>query len=995
MKRNFILLLFASMGIAAGAQSTMETGYGNKVVAECQRLHSDGEYAAALTLIEKVDVSSLDARTRQEYELLKAITIFENDYVRGVELIGKYLEEYPNSSKKEMLYSYIAQGHYLDGDYAKACEWFALSDMERLDAHKRDRAQLRYALALLGNGQEQEAVSMLQHLKIESGSCAADASFYLAIISYDKGDYETAYRTFKSIQMERKYYLDVPYYLAGISLKQGKLDEAESTARWFIEDHGDKPQGERMHQITGAVEFLKGNYDKAIEELDVYMRSTGTPQRISCYQMGLSLFEEGQDSRAKQMLERCIDVEDELAQNALLHIGILQRKLGDDAGSVVSFERAAGMPFNDRVREEAMYNYAMCLHEANYSAFGKNIKAFETFLNEYPGSKYAARVDEQLVDLYLGTNDYETALLSISKINNPSPELLAAKQKIYYNIGVQELSLGNLRSSIDFLNSSLKLAKYDKETQAEALYWKGEALYRVGDYDAAKEALVQAVVLGCDNSGKAAYNIGYIHFQNGDYDKARAGFADFVNAANGEDAALVADALNRIGDTYYYQRQFSTAENYYSKAMETCSASADYPLFRSAITMGLNGNNSGKVEILQKLAESHPESNLLEEAYYEMGRAYIEQKQYDDAILAYDKLIELSPISPVARRAATEKAMIYNNMGDVDNAIKAYKHIIESYPESEEADVAAQDLKDVYIDRGMVKEFAEYAENTHGMKKVESSEIDTLSYMAAYRIYERKDLAEAKVKFQEYLDYFSNGAFSLNCHYYIGVIEFGEKEYDNAVAHLKEVAKYPNSRFYGDAIMYLAESYYNTKEFGKAVETYKSVLGMTDDAERRQSVLMNIMHTAKQTGDSDNIIFAADELLKEKNLKEQWRREARYNRAKELIAADKAADAMPDLKELAKETRSKEGAEGKYLYADQLFKQGKYKECDKEISDYMKKNTPHTYWLARSFVLLSDLYVAQGKKKEAKQYLISLKNSYNEDDDIADMIEKRMAELSK
>lgn len=995
MKRNFILLLFASMGLAATAQTASEAGYADKVIAECQRLHSDGEYAAALTLIEKLDAASLDARLKQEYELLKALNTFENDYKEGCALMHEYLENYPNSSRKELLYSYIAQGYYLDGNHAKACEWFAMSDMRRLERTQRDRAELRYALALLGNGQEGEAVNTLQHLKIDSKTCSSDAAFYLAVMSYDNGDFEAAHRAFKNIQMDKKYYLDVPYYLAGIYLKQGKLAEAESTARWFIEDHGDKPQGVRMRQITGAVEFQKGNYGNAIEELGVYMDGTETPQRISCYQMGLSLFEEGQDSQAKEMLDRCIDIDDELSQNAMLHIGILQRRLGDDAGAVVSFERAANMPFSDKVREEAMYNYAMCLHETNYSAFGKNIKAFETFLNEYPGSKYASRVDEQLVDVYLGTKDYETALISISKINNPSAELLAAKQRILYCVGAQEFTLGNLRSSIDYMNNSLKLAKYDKEIQANALYWKGEALYRVGEYDAAEKALRQAIALGCSNSGKAAYSIGYICFKDEEYSNARVEFEKFLNAAHNEDDALVADAYNRIGDTYFYQRNYSVADSYYTKAMATCSSSADYPLYRSAITMGLRNNGRGKAEALQRLVEEHPESNLLEQAYYEMGRTYIELKQYDSAIEAYDNLIELSPVSSVARRAATEKAMIYSNMGDTDNAIMAYKHIIESYPESDEANIAAQDLKDVYVEMGQVKEYAEYAAKTPGMQKVESSEIDTLSYMAAYRIYERQDFAEAKVKLSEYLVHFPDGAYVLNSHYFIGVIDFKEKDYDSAVGHFEEVMKYPNSRYNEEATIYAAEAYYNSGNFGKAVNAYKQVLDVMDDEERRQQVLMNLMHAAQQTGDSNDIVYAAGELLGEENLKAQWRREALYVRAKELLAMDKAADAMPDLKELSKETRSKEGAEGKYLYAEQLFKQGKYKECDSEISDYMEKNTPHTYWLARCFVLLSDLYKAQGKTKEAKQYLISLKNSYNEDDDISSMIEERMSQLSK
>ena len=48
------------------------------------------------------------------------------------------------------------------------------------------------------------------------------------------------------------------------------------------------------------------------------------------------------------------------------------------------------------------------------------------------------------------------------------------------------------------------------------------------------------------------------------------------------------------------------------------------------------------------------------------------------------------------------------------------------------------------------------------------------------------------------------------------------------------------------------------------------------------------------------------------------------------------------------------------------------------------------YWLARSFILLSDIYKSQGKYVEARQYLLSLKSNYTENDDIADMIAVRL-----
>ena len=48
---------------------------------------------------------------------------------------------------------------------------------------------------------------------------------------------------------------------------------------------------------------------------------------------------------------------------------------------------------------------------------------------------------------------------------------------------------------------------------------------------------------------------------------------------------------------------------------------------------------------------------------------------------------------------------------------------------------------------------------------------------------------------------------------------------------------------------------------------------------------------------------------------------------------------------------------------------------------------------ARSFVLLSDVYVAMDKKLDARQYLLSLQQNYHADDDIEQMINERLEKL--
>ena len=89
-----------------------------------------------------------------------------------------------------------------------------------------------------------------------------------------------------------------------------------------------------------------------------------------------------------------------------------------------------------------------------------------------------------------------------------------------------------------------------------------------------------------------------------------------------------------------------------------------------------------------------------------------------------------------------------------------------------------------------------------------------------------------------------------------------------------------------------------------------------------------------------------------------------------------------------------QGAEAKYYLAQIYFDNKKYDECEKEVLNYIEVSTPHSYWLARSFVLLSDLYMKQDRKAEAKQYLLTLKNNYSGNDDIAGLIKERLDKLA-
>jgi len=126
---------------------------------------------------------------------------------------------------------------------------------------------------------------------------------------------------------------------------------------------------------------------------------------------------------------------------------------------------------------------------------------------------------------------------------------------------------------------------------------------------------------------------------------------------------------------------------------------------------------------------------------------------------------------------------------------------------------------------------------------------------------------------------------------------------------------------------------------------------------------LGILRCSYFLNDHQTTISIANEILNDTRSSAELKSEARYNRAKAYIALNQSSQALADLKTLAADTRTANGAESKYLLANLYFEQGKLTDTENEVLDFAKKNTPYQFWLARSFVLLSDVYILQNKAR--------------------------------
>lgn len=955
-------------------------------------------YAAAVPQLQRfLNAARQDDRS-MEAEYMLACTAYElqtKNHVRQMEL---YLEKYPESPYENRIYALMASAYFFKEDYNKALAMFNSCDLESLSDEERDDMTYRKGVSYLSIGNTDEAAAWFETLRLTGDKYETDCTYYIAYIRYTQGRYDEALEEFGKIENAPKYRSLVPYYIADCYLKKKQYDMAEQVALKNLSTHPGIAQAAEMHRILGESYYYRGRYRESSENLAKYMADAENPQRASQYMLGMSYYKTGVFTKAASALGEVVHVNDALTQNAYLHLGLSYLQSAEKNKARMAFEQAASLNTDPVLKERAAYNYALCIHETSFSAFGESVTAFERFLNEFPNSAYRDKVSGYLVDVYMNTRSYEAALQSIERITKPGTRIMVAKQKILFHLGTQAFTNASFLKAIEYFNKSIELRQYDKQTNADAHFWRGESFYRINRQQEAgrdfSEYLRQNTQTNTNMYALAHYNSGYTAFHRKEYAKAREWFQKYVRLEKTGNPETLSDAYNRIGDCYLQVRNFGEAKSYYSHAERMNTPSGDYSYYQQALVAGLQKDYSEKITLLNRLAEKYPSSPYLANAIYEKGRSYVLMENNSQAISVFNGLMQQFPNSPLSRKAAAEIGLLYYQSGSYEQAVNAYKYVVEAYPGSEEARLALRDLKSLYTDLNRVDEFATLASSLPGNIRFDVTEQDSLTYVAAERIYGRGQTDEAKASFTKYLQSFPEGAFSLNTHYYLMNIAKTQREPDQILYHSGKVLEYPDSPFAEQALISQGEVQFNKSLFNEALATYKQLKEKASNADRRQLALTGILRSAQQLQDGSQTIQTASDLLSGIKITPELRNEALFYRAKAYIRQNSPQAAMNDLRELAKDTRTVYGAEAKFLVAQQLYETGKHKEAEKELLDFIDKSTPHAYWLARGFILLSDVYLAMENQLDARQYLLSLQQNYKENDEINGMIESRLQKLN-
>lgn len=892
-------------------------------------------------------------------------------------LLEEFLEKYPENTRTNRTWLRLANLYFRNKNYGSALDAYEKVDQFELNREEDAEFTFKKGYCHLRKKEMDQALEAFAKVKDQQTRYTGPATYYYAHIMYENGLYDTALRDFESIRNDATFKAVVPYYIIQIYYLQGRHDEMMELAKPYLSGASNKRTNEIL-RLVADVNYRSGNYEEAIRLMENYQRvNRNKISREENYVLGYAYYSTAQYPKAIEQFQQVTGPADSLSQNAFYHLGDCYLKTDQKQFASNSFLSAWKVPVRTSLSEEALFNYAKLAIELSYNPYNEAINALQEYLTEYPTSPRRDEAYSHLANLYLVTKNYRGALEVFEKIKKRDSKQKEIYQKIAYFRALELFADKQYPEAIDLFKSSLE-SKTDQNISAGATYWMAEAQYRLGKYD---EAIANfrdfAKMPGASTQTYFAtvpYNIGYARMKQRAYAEAVTEFSKFIDSRPA-DQRLLSDARIRLADSYFMQKQYNEAVAAYDQAIAMKAPETDYALFQKGLAIGVSGNINGKISSMQRLLTDYPRSQYNDDARFEMGQAQMSLGKNADALQSFLKLATDYPNSSFVKRSLLNTGLIYYNTNREKQALEMLKKVVADYPATPEAREGLAIIKNIYVEMNQVDDYVKYAGNI-SFANVSQAEQDSLTFRAIENRYMSGDCQKAVVDFANYLEKFPNGIFSVNAHFYKADCDSRAGKFDEALAGYNYIIDKPRNRFTENAFLKAADILYRNKDYKKALQMFERLEENAENPANLNHSLLGQMRCNSKLGNHGIAIQQAQRMQATERLTPDMAAETHLAIGNASLELKRYEMAKTSFEQVITQTQGEMAAEALYGLSLAEFNLKNYKEAEKHIFKLSGDFSSYDYWVAKSFILLADIYLETGNEFQARQTLKSIVDNY-------------------
>jgi tetratricopeptide (TPR) repeat protein len=940
------------------------------------------------------DVANGTARSHAQFMVaVCAVELFQPDAEKLL-LDFIYSTPYENPDKR-MAYYYLGRYHFREHNYKDAIEYFKKIETGDLSRGELEEYRFMMAYSYFFNKDFDKAYPLFKQTKNVNNKYYYASNYYYGYIAFTKGDVDQALESFEKIKESKTYEKIIPFYIAQIRFKKGQYKEVISYLQPIISDTKLSNFAE-LNLTLGQSYFELEQYSSAVKYIGIYAEKNRSLKKSELYQLGYAYYQIEDCKNAIANFTQLADLKDTVGQNALYLLGDCYLKSGNKLNARSAFQKAASFNFDPAITESARFNYGKLSYEAGLD--NEAVVALESFIKDYPKSKYGNEAKSLLSQLLVSSSDYVKALTIIEGITDQSPQVKKAYQVVAFNRGVQLYNNQQYNEAIQMLDVSLKnpiIPKY----KAMAYYWKGEAFFAQGEYQKAGWQYSNfngiASVSDIENAEwyqiNGNYGLGYSFLKQERYRDATLYFEKAISDArkskNGEiQKRVLPDAILRNGDSYYLLKEYTKALTSYDEIYSRSANGKDYAMFQKGMIEGLLGKLDGKISSMLELQKQFPNSLYADDALFEAANTSFEQGKNATAVVYYQKLQKEYSSTQYKVESYLKLGLIFFNDKDYKKAVDNYEKVLQLAPNTSKAKEAFAGIQEVAIatgDKSIVLNI---------MKKynVEIDEADELNYRIAENQFAKKNFAQAIKLFNEYLIGFSKGAYALNAYYYRADSYLELNKYSDALPDYETVIDMAPNHFLEPALAKASWiAFYKVKDYEKSYKLYKLLLDNTQEKESIFAANLGLMRSTfilKKFNETEKYATA---LISSGQASPKEVFEAEYYIGKVAFNNKDFVKAETQFKKI-EATDNLEGTDAKYLLAKILYLNASYDKSIEKAYEVINKRGSYEESVLQSYLLLADNYFKKGNNFQAKATLQSILDNYAPEDEYKEEARTKM-----
>jgi len=915
--------------------------------------------------------NSTDARRAdaQYYIAFCALNLGHSD---GEKRIENFIADNPSNPRSATAYFDLANFFYVEKNYTKANQYFRKVSFSGLSSEQQAEGHFKWGYTHFNLKKFDEALEQFNFVKNQGNQFSSAASYYAGFIEYSKSKYDEALIDLKRAETNASYAAIVPSMIANVYYKQKNFDELIRYSQSLQSRASSISNYREISMLVADAYYLKKDYTNAAMAYENYLEANRSKAEGGLlFRAGYANYSLSQDDKAIEYLKISAAKEDSVSFYASYYLGILYLKKGNKPYALTSFSHSRNIKVDRKLVEESTFQLAKVSYDMGKPDVA--ITELEKFLVDYPSSEHSIEVREILAQAYVNGNNFNKAIEYIEALPKRSNSIDQAYQKATYLKGAEYFNKEEYAEAVKSFEKSLA-SPINQQYVALSSFWCAEAFSIGRKYEEAIPYYQKVVSLGSavepEVLNKTRYGLGYAHFNLQQYDQALFNFKEFVNKST-KGQPSYSDGLLRLADCYYVTKSYQEAIDRYNRARQLNSPDDDYILFQTGVINGILRKYPEARNQFTVLISNYPKSQYRDEAIFQRAQFEIEQGNYQIAADGLSQLIKENPGSRFAPYAYMRRAASYYNLKQYDKTINDYQIVLKQYPMHPAAQQVLLPLQEALSIAGRSGEF-ESSLADYKKANPENKDLEVVEFESAKNFYFDQQYQKSVVGLTSFITNYPQSSKIGEAKYYLAESYYRSMEYDKALTIYAELSEDVTFTMSNKVMGRLAEIEFKQAKFSNAVKSFHRLEKLAASKKELFNAWSGLMESFYYLGQYDSVTSYANLILEKGNVNAGAQNKATLFIGKAAMARGDYENAKDEFLNTVNTARDEFGAEAKYRLGEIFYLSKQYKPCMETLIGLIADFSSYDEWVGKAYLLLADNYLAMGDTFQAKGTLESL-----------------------